>query len=74
MENDNSGIEIELDYTDLRPDATLDDVKKLCDTAVEKGYYSVCVNPIFVKPVKDYITHSFGFNSIKVCGFFNSYF
>lgn len=68
MKNDNSKIGIDIDFTDLRPEATFDDILKLCDTAIEKEYYSVCVNPVFVKPVKDYlISKDVGVNALKIC-------
>lgn len=52
MKNDFQNL---IDFTDLRPEATRDDIKKLCDTALERGYYSVCVNPMYLKLVKEYL-------------------
>jgi deoxyribose-phosphate aldolase len=37
-----------IDHTLLRPDATKDDIRKLCEEAVRYGFYSVCVNPAHV--------------------------
>lgn len=34
-----------IDHTNLKPDATLDDVKNLCMEAKNYGFASVCVNP-----------------------------
>jgi deoxyribose-phosphate aldolase len=37
-----------IDHTLLRPNATLDELKKLCEEATEYGFKAVCINPIFV--------------------------
>lgn len=34
-----------IDHTNLRPDATDDDIKRLCREAREHGFATVCVNP-----------------------------
>jgi len=34
-----------IDHTLLKPNATVSQVDKLCDEALEYGFYSVCVNP-----------------------------
>ncbi len=52
-----------IDHTCLKVDATLKDIEKLCNEAIEKGFYSVCVNPT-------YVSHALGFLSgtdVKVC-------
>ncbi len=38
-----------IDHTLLRPNATPDDVRKLCAEAREFGFAAVCVNPIYTK-------------------------
>jgi deoxyribose-phosphate aldolase len=38
-----------IDHTLLRPEATYDDIDKLCDEARKYGFASVCVNPMHVK-------------------------
>jgi deoxyribose-phosphate aldolase len=38
-----------IDHTLLRPEATYDDIDKLCDEARRYGFASVCVNPLYVK-------------------------
>lgn len=38
-----------IDHTLLRPDATDDDIKKLCQEAASYGFASVCVNPTWVR-------------------------
>lgn len=37
-----------IDHTLLRPEATVDDVRRLCGEAREYGFASVCVNPPYV--------------------------
>lgn len=37
-----------IDHTLLKPQATPTDIKRLCREAREHGFYSVCVNPVFV--------------------------
>ncbi len=37
-----------IDHTNLKPDASESDIKKLCEETVEHGFASVCVNPIYV--------------------------
>jgi deoxyribose-phosphate aldolase len=37
-----------IDHTLLKPTATVEDIKKLCDEARKYEFASVCVNPIFV--------------------------
>jgi len=38
-----------IDHTLLRPDATAEDIDRLCGEAVEFGFAAVCVNPAWVK-------------------------
>ncbi len=46
------GIEPDLagmiDHTLLKPDATINDIEKLCDEARKYGFASVCINPCYV--------------------------
>lgn len=42
-----------IDHTILKPDATLDQVEKVCNEAIKYGFASVCVNPYYVKYVSD---------------------
>ncbi|NQV06405.1 deoxyribose-phosphate aldolase [bacterium] len=42
-----------IDHTLLAPDASADDVDKMCSEALEYGFASVCVNPTWVKRVAD---------------------
>lgn len=57
-----------IDHTLLRPDATTDDVSLLCDEALEFGFATVCVNPIYVRQCADHLSNS-GVGVITVAGF-----
>ena len=52
-----------IDHTLLRPDATFDQVTKLCQEAREFGFASVCVNPCYVRHCAGLLRGS----SVKVC-------
>lgn len=43
-----------IDHTNLKPEAQIDDIKKLVDEAVTNDFYSVCVNGTYVKDIKEY--------------------
>lgn len=43
-----------IDHTNLKAEATSEDIKKLVDEAVEHEFFSVCVNSSFVKFIRDY--------------------
>ncbi len=47
-----------VDHTILKPDATNEDVKKVCREAIENGFYSVCVNSIYTKLCKEELKNS----------------
>ena len=47
-----------IDHTLLKPNATIKDIKKLCDEAKEYGFYSVCVNPRYVTYAKKCLKNS----------------
>lgn len=42
-----------IDHTLLKPDATKEDIEKLCQEAKEYDFYSVCVNSCWVKLAKE---------------------
>lgn len=44
-----------VDHTLLRPEATWEQVRVLCDEAVKHSTASVCINPGFVKEAADYL-------------------
>ncbi len=52
-----------IDHTLLKPEATLDEIKKLCDEARQFHFASVCVNPGYVKYCYDQLKNS----DVKVC-------
>ncbi|MCR4417298.1 MAG: deoxyribose-phosphate aldolase [Ignavibacteria bacterium] len=52
-----------IDHTLLKPEATLDDIKKLCDEARQFHFASVCVNPGFVKFCYEQLKNT----DVKVC-------
>lgn len=43
-----------IDHTNLKADASIDDIKTLVDEAMANEFYSVCVNSSNVKLIKDY--------------------
>jgi deoxyribose-phosphate aldolase len=52
-----------IDHTLLRPDATAEDIRKLCAEARQYGFASVCVNPYWVPLAAAELTDS----AVKVC-------
>ncbi|RKZ31417.1 deoxyribose-phosphate aldolase [bacterium] len=52
-----------IDHTLLKPDATEDDIRKLCAEAIQYGFASVCVNPYWVALCAELLKDS----STKVC-------
>ena len=57
-----------IDHTLLKPAATENDIKNLCQEAKEYGFFSVCVNPFFVKLAKKELAGS-GVKVACVVGF-----
>jgi len=51
-----------IDHTLLKPDATTEEIKKLCDEAGEFKFASVCCNPCFVSLCKELLK-----DEVKVC-------
>ena len=47
-----------IDHTLLKPDATKDDIEKLCQEAKEYDFYSVCVNSCWVKLAKELLENT----------------
>jgi deoxyribose-phosphate aldolase len=58
-----AGIAALIDHTILKPDATRDDVVKVCREARRYGFASVCVNPYWVPLVAEELRGS----QVKVC-------
>ncbi len=44
-----------IDHTNLKPYASREDIRKLCDEAKEYGFYAVCVNPYRVKDAREFL-------------------
>jgi len=60
-----------VDYTNLKQTATWEDIKALCDKAIELQTASVCIQPYYVRRSKEYVR-----NRMKICtviGFPNGY-
>ncbi|MFZ0935091.1 MAG: deoxyribose-phosphate aldolase, partial [Bryobacteraceae bacterium] len=57
------GIAALIDHTILKPEATRDDVLKICREARKYGFASVCVNPYWVPLVRGELAGS----TVKVC-------
>ncbi len=52
-----------IDHTLLKADATRDDIRKLCDEALQYGFASVCVNPDWVRTCANLLRGS----KVRVC-------
>jgi deoxyribose-phosphate aldolase len=52
-----------IDHTILKPEATGDDIRRVCREALEYGFASVCINPYWVPLVAAELAGS----SVKVC-------
>ncbi len=57
-----------IDHTLLKPEATEEDIQKLCRDAKEYGFAAVCVNPCYVQLVSQYLC-SMSVNVCTVVGF-----
>ncbi len=66
----NGGTDIAalIDHTLLKPDATAEQVRKLCQEAREYRFASVCVNPAFIPLVSEMLRGS-GVKACSVIGF-----
>lgn len=52
-----------IDYTYLKDNATVDDIKQLCEEAEENNFYSICIRPSFVATAKAFLDDT----NIKIC-------
>lgn len=62
------------DHTLLKPNATWNDIKKLCDEGMDNGCATVCIPASYVRPVADYLRDKE--TKLKICtviGFPNGY-
>ncbi len=62
---DISGV---IEHTNLKPDATMLTITKLCQQAAEHSFHGVCVNPYYVKHAKKMLKQT-GIKVITVVGF-----
>ena len=60
---DLSSIASKIDHTLLKSDTTKKNIKQLCDEAVKFGFYSVCINSIWLKDAYDFLHGS----PVKLC-------
>lgn len=52
-----------IDHTSLKPDATPEQVRKLCREAIEHGFCAVCVNPVYARLAAELVAGS----KVRVC-------
>ncbi len=52
-----------IDHTLLKPEATQGDIERVCGESLKYGFFSVCVNPWWIKTVKE----RFKGSNVKVC-------
>lgn len=52
-----------IDHTNLKKDALVGDIEKLCEEAIKYHFASVCVYPYYVKAVSDYLKDT----NVEVC-------
>ncbi|GAB4416122.1 MAG: deoxyribose-phosphate aldolase [Thermodesulfovibrionales bacterium] len=57
-----------IDHSLLKPDATEDDIRRLCDEAKQYGFFSVCINPSFITLARGLLMGS-GVKVTTVIGF-----
>lgn len=58
-----------IDHTLLKQTATRSDIKNLCEEAREYGFYSVCVQPVYVSACCDFLKNSPSIKIACVVGF-----
>lgn len=56
-------LNLYFDHTFLKPEATFDDIKRLCEESMDYNFYSVCVNQSYVSFAKSLLKDK----NIKVC-------
>ncbi|HEX7191948.1 MAG TPA: deoxyribose-phosphate aldolase [Thermoanaerobaculia bacterium] len=52
-----------IDHTILKPEATAEDIEKLCNEAKQYRFYSVCVNPVWVTKARTLLRGT----DVKIC-------
>src|ERR1044071_4152205 len=56
-------VALYIDHTLLKPEATRDDILKICEEGAQYGFASVCINPIWVREAACALRGS----GVKVC-------
>ena len=56
-----------IDHTLLKPDATMEQIMKLCEEAKQYGFAAVCVNPIWVSLCTEILDYPQRNSDIKIC-------
>ena len=60
---DTSTISHKIDHTLLKSDADINNIRQLCQEAIEFHFYSVCINSVWLKKAADFLKGS----SVKLC-------
>ena len=63
LNENKSNINNLIDYTYLKDNASVDDIKKICQDAVANKFYAICVKPEFVSTAKAFIDDE----DVKIC-------
>lgn len=69
MEITKENINQFIDHTNVKPDATREEIKKLCDEALKYRFCSVCVSPYRIKDAQNFLKGDSAINIIAVIGF-----
>jgi deoxyribose-phosphate aldolase len=67
--NNHSGLASYIEHTALKPEVTKNDIRKLCQEAIEYNFYGVCVPPFFVRYAKELLKGNPKIKVITVAGF-----
>lgn len=62
-ENNQNNISNLIDFTNLSDDASIDDIKQLCETADENNFYTVCILPKYVATASAFLENT----NVKIC-------
>ncbi|MCX7794420.1 MAG: deoxyribose-phosphate aldolase [Thermodesulfovibrionales bacterium] len=52
-----------IDHSLLKPEATIQDIERICKEAGHYNFYAVCINPCYVSLAKEFLKES----NVKVC-------
>ena len=51
-----------IDHTNLKAYATIEDITKLCEEAIKYNFKAVCVHPYYVPLAKDILKNTIGYS------------